>query len=42
MLADFIIRVVAQVVLSNGAKGEYQSISWGWGYAILRKGGVSN
>lgn len=23
--------VVAQVVLSNGTKGSYQSISWGWG-----------
>lgn len=23
--------VVAQVVLSGGAKGDYQSISWGWG-----------
>lgn len=23
--------VVAQVVLSNGLKGDYQSISWGWG-----------
>jgi hypothetical protein len=23
--------VVAQVVLSNGQKGDYQSISWGWG-----------
>ena len=23
--------VVAQVVLSKGAKGDYQSISWGWG-----------
>ena len=23
--------VVAQVVLSNGEKGDYQSISWGWG-----------
>jgi aquaglyceroporin related protein len=23
--------VVAQVVLSDGAKGDYQSISWGWG-----------
>lgn len=23
--------VVAQVVLSNGTKGNYQSISWGWG-----------
>jgi aquaglyceroporin related protein len=23
--------VVAQVVLSDGAKGPYQSISWGWG-----------
>lgn len=23
--------VVAQVVLSSGAKGSYQSISWGWG-----------
>ena len=22
---------VAQVVLSNGQKGDYQSISWGWG-----------
>lgn len=22
---------VAQVVLSGGVKGEYQSISWGWG-----------
>lgn len=22
---------VAQVVLSNGANGSYQSISWGWG-----------
>lgn len=22
---------VAQVVLSNNEKGEYQSISWGWG-----------
>lgn len=22
--------VVAQVVLSNGKKGDYQSISWGW------------
>lgn len=25
--------VVAQVTLSNGQKGSYQSISWGWGYA---------
>lgn len=25
--------VVAQVILSNGQKGDYQSISWGWGYA---------
>lgn len=23
--------VVAQVVLSGGTKGDYQSISWGWG-----------
>lgn len=23
---------VAQVVLSNGEKGGYQSITWGWGY----------
>jgi aquaglyceroporin related protein, other eukaryote len=23
--------VVAQVVLSGGAKGSYQSITWGWG-----------
>ncbi|KAG7284288.1 hypothetical protein NEMBOFW57_010657 [Staphylotrichum longicolle] len=27
--------VVAQVVLSNGTKGEYQSISWGWGIAVM-------
>lgn len=26
--------VVAQVVLSNGQKGNYQSISWGWGCAF--------
>lgn len=26
--------VVAQVTLSNGAKGNYQSISWGWGQVI--------
>lgn len=25
--------VVAQVVLSNSTKGDYQSISWCWGYA---------
>ena len=24
--------VVAQIVLSKGTKGDYQSISWGWGY----------
>lgn len=24
-------RVVAQVVLSEGRNGDYQSISWGWG-----------
>lgn len=24
---------VAQVVLSNSTRGDYQSISWGWGYA---------
>jgi aquaglyceroporin related protein len=24
--------VVAQVVLSNNQKGDYQSISWGWGW----------
>jgi aquaglyceroporin related protein len=23
--------VIAQVVLSKGTKGDYQSISWGWG-----------
>lgn len=22
---------IAQVILSNGTKGEYQSIAWGWG-----------
>ncbi|GAB7339942.1 hypothetical protein MBLNU457_6461t1 [Dothideomycetes sp. NU457] len=27
--------VVAQVVLSNGEKGDYQSISWGWGIGVL-------
>ncbi|KAI5465218.1 aquaporin-like protein [Mariannaea sp. PMI_226] len=27
--------VVAQVVLSKGSKGDYQSISWGWGIAVM-------
>lgn len=27
--------VVAQVVLSEGKKGEYQSISWGWGLGVM-------
>lgn len=27
--------VVAQVTLSNGEKGDYQSISWGWGLAVM-------
>lgn len=27
--------VVAQVVLSQGKKGEYQSISWGWGLGVM-------
>lgn len=27
--------VVAQVLLSHGQKGDYQSISWGWGYGEL-------
>ncbi|KAI3534340.1 MIP family channel protein [Colletotrichum abscissum] len=27
--------VVAQVVLSNSTKGDYQSISWGWGLAVM-------
>jgi hypothetical protein len=27
--------VVAQVVLSGGEKGSYQSISWGWGFVLL-------
>ncbi|XMA13726.1 hypothetical protein WAI453_006517 [Rhynchosporium graminicola] len=27
--------VVAQVVLSNGEKGDYQSISWGWGIGVM-------
>lgn len=27
--------VVAQVVLSNGEKGNYQSISWGWGLGVM-------
>lgn len=26
--------VVAQVLLSHGQKGDYQSISWGWGYVF--------
>lgn len=27
--------VVAQVVLSNDTKGNYQSISWGWGIGVM-------
>lgn len=27
--------VVAQVVLSSGTKGDYQSISWGWGLGVM-------
>ncbi|KAK9234839.1 aquaporin-3 [Lipomyces kononenkoae] len=27
--------VVAQVVLSGGQKGDYQSISWGWGLGVM-------
>ena len=27
--------VVAQVVLSDNKKGDYQSISWGWGYVEI-------
>ncbi|KAF4503987.1 hypothetical protein G6O67_008611 [Ophiocordyceps sinensis] len=27
--------VVAQVVLSKGTKGDYQSISWGWGIGVM-------
>ncbi|ESZ94779.1 aquaglyceroporin like protein [Sclerotinia borealis F-4128] len=27
--------VVAQVVLSSGEKGSYQSISWGWGIGVM-------
>ncbi|WYZ37021.1 hypothetical protein EsH8_II_000527 [Colletotrichum jinshuiense] len=27
--------VVAQVVLSNSTKGDYQSISWGWGLGVM-------
>ncbi|KAK5941114.1 glycerol channel [Knufia obscura] len=27
--------VVAQVVLSNGENGDYQSISWGWGLGVM-------
>lgn len=36
--------VVAQVVLSGGEKGSYQSISWGWGLGVMLgvyTGGVS-
>ena len=27
--------VVAQVVLSKGEKGGYQSITWGWGLGVM-------
>ena len=27
--------VVAQVVLSAGEKGDYQSITWGWGLGVM-------
>lgn len=27
--------VVAQVVLSDGKNGDYQSISWGWGLGVM-------
>ena len=27
--------VVAQVVLSEGKKGDYQSITWGWGLGVM-------
>lgn len=37
--------VVAQVVLSKGTKGDYQSISWGWGIGVMMgvyvAGGIS-
>lgn len=36
--------VVAQVVLSGGKKGDYQSISWGWGLGVMLgvyTGGIS-
>jgi len=36
--------VVAQVVLSGGEKGSYQSISWGWGLGVMLgvyTGGIS-
>jgi aquaglyceroporin related protein len=29
--------VVAQVKLSNLKNGDYQSISWGWGYVIQKE-----
>lgn len=36
---------VAQVTLSNGEKGDYQSISWGWGlgvmFGVYASGGIS-
>lgn len=35
MLILFGDGVVAQVVLSDGVKGEYQSISWGWGIGVM-------
>ncbi|KAK5943253.1 glycerol channel [Knufia obscura] len=36
--------VVAQVVLSNGENGDYQSITWGWGLGVMLgvyTGGIS-
>lgn len=37
--------VVAQVTLSGGTKGDYQSISWGWGlgvmFGVYAAGGIS-
>jgi aquaglyceroporin related protein len=35
MLLMFGDGVVAQVVLSRGTKGDYQSISWGWGIGVM-------
>jgi aquaglyceroporin related protein len=45
MIIIFGVGSVAQVVLSNNTKGDYQSISWGWGIGVMLgvyvSGGIS-